>query len=207
MVALMAGGLAGCRAAAKAPVHDTFTKLGGDNASSVPELSYGSRALVKTRGGYGWVRFTADAGDQIEVWARSQKGDAVAFVLDDNDDVLAANDDAEEGASDAHLTVSLPTSGSYWIAVRDYDYAPIQAAVELEGSGVFSCQKDSDCLAVPAATCCDNGWHTAVNREEVERYWTLFACDEERPSCPRVQVQDARDAGCNLTTHKCEMRS
>lgn len=198
--------LAGCRPAAKAPVHDTFTKLDAKTDANVPALAYGDKASLKTLGGYAWVRFHGDLGDRVDVWARSHKGDAVAFVLDDNDDVLAADDDADEGVSDAHLVATLPATGTYWIAVRDYAYAAIAIDVSLGGEGVFSCQADTDCIAVPKTGCCANGWREAVNRSEVETYETLYVCAEANPSCPRLQVQDARAAGCNLATHKCEMR-
>lgn len=197
--------LAGCRPAAKAPVHDTFTKLGGKADASVPSLSYGGSASVKTLGGYGWLRFTGERGDHIDVWARSHKGDAVAFVLDDNDDVLAANDDADEGGSDAHLVATLPAAGTYWIAVRDYGYAAIAVDVSLGGTGVFTCKLDTDCVAVPKAGCCDNGWREAVNKSEVETYESLHTCAEASPVCSHLQVHDTRIAVCSNATQRCEL--
>jgi hypothetical protein len=197
--------LAGCHPAAKAPVHDTFTKLGGKADANVQTLGYGGDASLWTFGGYGWLRFTGERGDHVELWARSHKGDAVAFVLDDNDDVLAANDDADEGGSDAHLTVTLPAAGTYWIAVRDYSYASITIDVSLAGTGLFTCKLDTDCIAVPKAGCCDNGWREAVNKNEVESYASLYACTEVSPLCSHLQVHDTRIAVCGNATQKCEL--
>jgi hypothetical protein len=68
-----------------------------------------------------------------------------------------------------------------------------------------ACQGDGDCVAVPLAGCCDNGWKTAVNSCEVDAYEDAFACHRERPICAMYIVRDTRVAECNRATHLCEM--
>ena len=124
--------VAACRPAVKVPVHDTFTKVG--KADAIAPLGYGATSkVVKTRGDYGWFRVDGRAGDEIAVDVKSPNGDAVVFVLDKNDDVIAVNDDADALNSDSHLTTSLPADGSYYIAFREYSFAPASFTVALEG--------------------------------------------------------------------------
>jgi hypothetical protein len=127
----LAGALVACRPAAKAPVHDTFTRVG--KADAIAPLGYGQTSkVVKTRGDYGWYRFTGHAGDDVEIAVRSSDGDAVAFVLDQNDDVIAADDDVDALTSDAHVSTVLPADGTYYIAFREYSFAPAGFTVSLE---------------------------------------------------------------------------
>ncbi|MGZ3441057.1 MAG: PPC domain-containing protein [Polyangia bacterium] len=130
---LAVGALAACRPAVKAPVHDTFTKVG--KADAIAPLGYGATSkVVKTRGDYGWFKIDGRAGDQIEVTVTSPNGDAVAFVLDENDDVVAVNDDANALTSDSRLVTTLPASGTYYLAFREYSFAPASFTVALEGT-------------------------------------------------------------------------
>jgi Bacterial pre-peptidase C-terminal domain len=134
---LAIGALAACRPAVKAPVHDTFTKVG--KADAIAPLGYGATSkVVKTRGDYGWFRFDGRAGDEIEISVKSSNGDAVTFVLDKNDDVVAVNDDANALTSDSRLTTALPADGTYYIAFREYSFAPASFTVALEGAPATS---------------------------------------------------------------------
>ncbi|HWE28021.1 MAG TPA: PPC domain-containing protein [Polyangia bacterium] len=130
---LAVGALTACRPTVKAPVHDTFTKVGP--ADAIAPLGYGATSkVVKTRGDYGWFRFDGRAGDEIAIDVKSPNGDAVVFVLDRNDDVVAVNDDADALTSDSHLTASLPGDGTYYIAFREYSFAPASFTVALQGA-------------------------------------------------------------------------
>jgi hypothetical protein len=71
--------------------------------------------------------------------------------------------------------------------------------------GGSACQWDDDCVAVPLAGCCYNGWKTAVSRADVGVYENARACSRPRPICPMYIVNDTRVAECNRATHKCEM--
>jgi hypothetical protein len=74
-----------------------------------------------------------------------------------------------------------------------------------EADAGMSCQWDDDCVAVPLAGCCNNGWKAAVNRAEVATYEKDGACHRARPICPMYIVNDTRVAECNRATHACEM--
>jgi hypothetical protein len=129
---LAVSALAACRPMVKAPVHDTFTKVG--RADSILGLAYGATSqVVKTRGDYGWFKLEGRAGDEIAIDVKSPNGDAVVFVLDAFDDVVAVNDDADALTSDSHLTTSLPADGIYYIAFREYAFAPASFTVSLSG--------------------------------------------------------------------------
>jgi pre-peptidase len=130
---LAVGALAACRPAVKAPVHDTFTRVG--KADAIAPLAYGTTSkLVKTRGDYGWFRLDGHAGDELDIRVTSSDGDAVAFVLDQNDDVVAVNDDADALTSDSHLTMTVPADGTYFLAFREYSFAPASFVVALAGT-------------------------------------------------------------------------
>ncbi|HEY2744272.1 MAG TPA: PPC domain-containing protein [Polyangia bacterium] len=125
--------LAACRPMVKAPVHDTFTKVG--HGDSIVALGYGATsAVVKTRGDYGWFKLDGRAGDEVVVDVKSDNGDAVVFVLDGFDDVVGMNDDADALTSDSHLVTTLPASGTYYIAFREYSFAPASFTVSLAGT-------------------------------------------------------------------------
>ncbi len=130
---LAVGALMACRPMVKAPVHDTFTKVG--LADAIAPLAYGATSkVIKTRGDYGWFRFDGRYGDEVEITVKSPNGDAVAFVLDKNDDVVAVDDDADALTSDSHLTTTLPADGTYYIAFREYSFAPASFTVTLQGA-------------------------------------------------------------------------
>jgi hypothetical protein len=130
---LAVSALAACRPMVKAPVHDTFTKVG--KADAIAPLGYGATSqVVKTRGDYGWFKLEGRSGDEIAIDVKSPNGDAVVFVLDAYDDVVAVNDDADALTSDSHLTTALPADGSYYIAFREYSFAPASFTVTLQGA-------------------------------------------------------------------------
>lgn len=201
--------ISGCQTAAKAPVHDTFTKLsdGKADSSAISSIAYGqtSKATKIKANSYGWLQFAGNIGDDVDFWVRSANGDAVAFLLDANDEVLASNDDASRSTTDSHVKQTLPADGTYYIAFRDYDYSAATFTVQLNGSGVFSCAVDSDCLAVAQAGCCDNGYLAAVNKTRSEDYDVLYACTETAPICAQYKINDTRVAQCDFTSDKCVM--
>lgn len=205
LVALVA--VVGCRpAATKTAVHDTFTKVSGKADSAIATLLYGTKTPPqKTRGDYGWFRFAGNIGDTVDVWVRSHDGDAVGFILDSTDAVVAMNDDADATTTDSHVSATLPADGTYYLAFREYSFAPATFTIELNGSGVFTCKSDGDCIAVAQAGCCDNGYKAAVRSDRVEDYKVLYACADSMPVCSHLYVQDARVAECSNVTRKCEM--
>ncbi len=73
------------------------------------------------------------------------------------------------------------------------------------GADFLACQVDDDCVAVRLGGCCNNGWKTAVNRDEVDAYEASAACHQQRPICPMYIVNDVRVAECNRASLQCEM--
>ena len=69
-----------------------------------------------------------------------------------------------------------------------------------------ACRADADCVAVPRAACCDNGWKEAVAASRADAYARDYACKQTpRPFCPLYKVRDTRVARCGATDHLCEM--
>ncbi|HEX4458946.1 MAG TPA: hypothetical protein VIA18_13310 [Polyangia bacterium] len=200
--------LAGCREAAKAPVNDTFSLVSDKSqpATNIATITYGTTTKpIKTRGDYGWLQLTGAIGDNVDIWVRSNDGDAVAFLLDSQDNIVAKNDDANATTTDAHISAPLAANGTYYIAFREYSYARASFTVSLAGRGIFTCAVDSDCMAVPQASCCPNGTKVAINTSEAEAYDVSYACTTTGTICPKYVVDDTRIAQCNAAAHACEM--
>jgi hypothetical protein len=69
-----------------------------------------------------------------------------------------------------------------------------------------SCQVDAECVAVPRAGCCHNGWNEAVAVSQTDAYERANACARSpRPVCPMYLVRDPRVAHCEPETHLCTM--
>ena len=69
-----------------------------------------------------------------------------------------------------------------------------------------ACKGDADCVAVPRAGCCHNGWKEAVATSQKDAYARDFACPAgTRPICPMFIVRDMRVAKCDAAAHLCTM--
>src|SRR5437588_3914267 len=85
---------------------------------------------------YRAFRFAAAQYDRIDVWVRSEDGDAVAWVLDTNYQTLAWNDDAHPGTTDAHIVLTIPSSQPvFYIVFREYSLAFSHFRVRLKWEG------------------------------------------------------------------------
>jgi hypothetical protein len=73
------------------------------------------------------------------------------------------------------------------------------------GPDFFACGSDLDCVAVPRAQCCPNGFMEAVNKDRVDAYRTSVTCDRRHRMCPQYRVFDRRAAICGNISHRCEM--
>ena len=82
---------------------------------------------------------------------------------------------------------------------------PSAASAGDAGADFYSCAMDSDCVAVPKATCCPNGYLEAVNKQSVEAYRSSVVCERRHRVCPQFRVLDRRQALCGNESHKCEM--
>jgi hypothetical protein len=69
-----------------------------------------------------------------------------------------------------------------------------------------ACHADADCVAVPRAGCCHNGWKEAVAVSQADAYQAANPCTKSpRPICPMYMVRDPRVARCDVQTHLCTM--
>jgi hypothetical protein len=67
-----------------------------------------------------------------------------------------------------------------------------------------ACRADADCVAVPRAGCCDNGWKEAVAASQKSAYERAFACAiTPHPMCPMYIARDTRIAKCEPKAHLC----
>ena len=78
------------------------------------------------------------------------------------------------------------------------------AATDGQTGVFFTCNVDSDCVAVPKNSCCDNGFTEAVNRASADAYKASFTCTAKQV-CPMFRIVDSRVAHCAPDTHKCEL--
>jgi hypothetical protein len=74
------------------------------------------------------------------------------------------------------------------------------------GAQFRACTTDTDCVAVPRAGCCDNGWKEAVAASQKDAYAQANACTRQRPVCPMYKVRDRRVAYCDPQAHLCAMK-
>jgi hypothetical protein len=79
-----------------------------------------------------------------------------------------------------------------------------QAVDAVDDSAFQGCSADADCVAVPQAGCCQNGWNQAVNASQTDAYAAAHSCTEA-VACPQYVVNDTRVAECSHATHLCEM--
>jgi hypothetical protein len=80
-----------------------------------------------------------------------------------------------------------------------------ERACPIPSTDFFSCTHDGDCVAVPKAGCCHNGYLEAVNVNQVDAYNAANACTDPRPICPLFLIQDKRVARCDFTANKCQL--
>ena len=210
--------MVGCAASpAKAPLDDRFDGL-DEKADSfsyrmkiVGSLDYGQAmdaAYTKTPR-YRAVKFAGKVGDKVDVWVRSDDGDAVAWVLDNGFHVLGSNDDADDSTLDSHIALTLPASANdtHYVVFRDYGMWSASFSVELAGPPAYdlSCKHDEDCAAVPLGGCCPDGTQFAVNASFVDEYAAATACTSPPQLCPQHHVLDTRVAECNAPVGSCEL--
>jgi hypothetical protein len=67
-----------------------------------------------------------------------------------------------------------------------------------------ACQSDGDCITVPRAGCCNNGWKEAVAASQKDAYQQAYGCKSaRRPICPMYMVKDTHIAKCDAQAHLC----
>ncbi len=119
---------------AKAPVDDDVTAaFQADAKTDLPTNTTYLGDLSGKGGGIAWpvtytrtpryrsVGFWGVGGDVVDIWVTSPDGDAVAWLLDFQGNVIASNDDASSDTTDAHIHATLTASnGHYFIYFREY---------------------------------------------------------------------------------------
>jgi hypothetical protein len=126
------------------PVESFDSLLDTGKADAAPawllgSLSYGTSSgpvLYRTPPRFRGFSFEGAAGDAVVVDVRSRKGDAVAWVLDSQGNVLGSNDDASPRTLDARVEVTLAQSGTHYIVFRDYWLRRNTFTVDLSGTPV-----------------------------------------------------------------------
>lgn len=68
--------------------------------------------------GYDLWQFSGSAGDTITIDMRSSAFDAYLVLLDPSDVPVAANDDAAAGSTDARITFTLTSSGTWTVVAN-----------------------------------------------------------------------------------------
>ncbi len=211
-----------CAQEAKVAVTDDFSELTGLDEKSdafsyqmktLGTLSYGETSTSKpyTRTPrYRAFKFEGAVNDKVDVWVRSDDGDAVAWLLDKSFKVIASNDDANDSTLDAHLAVTLPasTGTTHYIVYRDHGLSSSHFTVSLAGGPQHdtACHADADCVAVSRGGCCPNSVNVAVSAGAEADYAAASACTiTPHPVCPFAAILDRRVAQCNHVTNHCEM--
>jgi hypothetical protein len=103
------------------------------------------------------------------------------------------------------MTVTLPGDGGVETTASGVAADDPTPASPDGGPDFYSCNIDSDCVAVAKASCCPNGFLEAVNKQSTDAYKNAFACEKRRRLCPQFRILDKRQAVCGNESHRCEM--
>lgn len=158
---------------------------------------------------YRAYKFSGNSGDEIDVWVRSSNGDPITWIVDNDWNAVARNDDAASGNTDSHIKVKLPANASktHYVVVRDYYLDSMSFRVSLAGSSgdfVSGCEVDADCVKVQK-NCCPHLGNIAIRSGKEAAYKASLHC-EVPTVCPAIAIMpDDSMAQCNAGTHKCEL--
>jgi hypothetical protein len=205
---------AGC-AGQKAPVDDTFSDLAGADEKSdkftgkmtiVGSIDYGQTLGPLKHSANKWsaLKFAGDEGDQITVDVKSSNGDTVAWVLDNDFNIVAFNDDYQN-STDSHIEVKLPANASrtHYIVTRDYYKGAMKFTVLLQGKHASfdsPCKVDADCALV-RPDCCKIQNPIGVRADEVDAYRASLMCAAHL-ICPAIAIRD-NHASAECVNNKC----
>ncbi|SRR5260221_13819582 len=79
-----------------------------------------------------------------------------------------------------------------------------QATDEEIKTGMYACNRDSDCVAISKGGCCPNGYEVAVNKTHVQAYEASHECHVKQ-ICPLYVILDRRVPECDVSQKKCVM--
>jgi hypothetical protein len=183
--------------------------------SVVGELKYGQtsdKIEYANKPPYVAVYFDGQTGDVVDIKITSINGQAMAALTDSQYKPIVSS-------FGSHVTAVLtpgpePYPNRYFIIMQEERGKPATFTVSLQKIGAnataaqldyLSCNVDSDCVAVPQAGCCNNGYKAAVNKDKIDSYRSANTCKIKNVICPQIFVEDRRLAQCNRTSHQCEM--
>jgi hypothetical protein len=206
--------LAGCYAG-KAPVDDDFSDLAGVDEKSdkftgkmtvVGSIDYGQALgpFSHKAGKWSALKFAGDEGDALTVDVTSNDGDTVAWVLDNDMNIVAFNDDSN-GSTNSHLEVTLPkhASRTHYVVTRDYFRGAMKFSVSLKGKSKrfdTPCNVDADCARVRPDCCQLQDW-ISVRADKVDAYRDSLKC-AANIICPRIAVRE-NHAMAECQNNKC----
>lgn len=194
------------------PTDEATSAFGLGDTRISGSLVYGETSALTQHGGsprYRAFKFAGNAGDEVDVWVRSNNGDPVTWILDNDWRMVAMNDDASRTNTNSHVTAKLPAnpSATHYVVVRDYWRDPMGFRVELKGTPgdfVSGCNVDADCAKIDKA-CCANMGKTAVLASKAGAYTASLGCVQP-VACTRVLTRpDYSAPQCNRATKKCEL--
>src|SRR5581483_8393963 len=134
---------------AKTDVTDDFSQIGDEKSDAFSkkmtivgtltdpvgsvQISYAAKPIYRA------VKLHALAGDWVKITVTSAakvapgsvQPDAVTFLLDSKFKVVAKNDDANQTTRDSQIVTQLRKSGTFYVVVRDYNYATVMFDAEL----------------------------------------------------------------------------
>jgi len=206
--------VAGC-AGEKAPADDSFTDLAGVDEKSdkftgkmtiVGSIDYGQTLGPFSHKANKWsaLKFAGDAGDAITVDVKSSDGDTVAWVLDNDMNIVGYNDDYGNGTN-SHIEVKLPKNDSrtHYIVTRDYWRDAMKFTVTLKGKhAAFDtpCKVDADCALV-RPDCCEIQNPIGVRADAVDSYRASLMCAAGQ-ICTKIAIRD-NHATAECQSNKC----
>jgi hypothetical protein len=198
-------------------VDETTQEFGLRDTKIAGSLSYGQTSAATSykfnaRARYVAFKFSGKVGDEIDVWVKSSNGDPVTWILNNDWQVIAKNDDASSNNTNSHIKTKLTANASdtRYVVVRDYWLDPMSFKVELKGTPaaadyVTGCNVDADCVRVQKQCCVnmlDN--YTAVLASKKDAFSESLDC--AAVMCPAVMpAEDHTVAQCNVDTNKCEL--
>jgi hypothetical protein len=206
--------VAGC-AGGKLPADDDFTDLAGVDEKSdkftgkmtiVGSIDYGQTQGPFSHKANKWsaLKFAGDAGDAVTVDVKSANGDTVAWVLDNDMNIVAYNDDYGDGTN-SHMEVTLPKNASHthYIVTRDYYRNAMKFTVTLNGKQTSfdaPCKVDADCALV-RPDCCGIQNPIGVRADAVDAYRASLTCPAHQ-ICPAIAIRD-NHAMAECQNNKC----
>jgi hypothetical protein len=194
-------------------VDETTQELTSGQTRIAGSLTYGQTSNVtqyrRTPRRYTAYKFSGAAGDKVEIRVTSSNGEPVTWLLDNDWNVIARNDDAASWDTNSTIKATLPANASNtrYIVVREYWLDNMTFRVKLTGeSGDFAagCNVDADCEKVTTDCCGLARPMIAVKASNVAAFKASLNCPDLL-ACPAVMPpEDHGMAQCNFTTHKCE---